>query len=261
MKGKSFIFLLTVIFFSVISFSELNASGNLEAKGGTRLYSQLELELLEKKADSLSRKLQMDVVIAAIPDFKADNAGEYITDVYRRNNESFGKYKDGIVLAIHSKGETVSIYLCGEADRYFSDKELNTIMNNVLSKLEYRQYVEAANSYFSDIENYIPGTEANKENLEAVESIVTVNNAVEEVPGDIDVINRILLGEDYFNRDRMLQCLFISFLAGIIFILFMLPKKEKIFTVDRSKYLENNTLSITGKEDNLVDTQLTFEDL
>ena len=58
------------------------------------------------------------------------------------------------------------------------------------------------------------------------------------------------------DTDRILQCLFISFIAGTIFILLKTPKKESTIITVNIKYLENSPLSIITKKDDLVDTQI-----
>lgn len=196
------------------------------------LFSNQEMEEIEKAALDLRDKLQLDIVIVTTNDNKGKTSRDYADDFYDEGGFGFGDDADGVLLLINMEDREVYISTTGIAIRYLTDARLDSILDKIYTHLGAGDYAEGVRVFLKEIDYYvglgIPQGQYNQE---------------EKVPATIG--------------QRLISYFFISIVIGAVAVAIMSRSNKGKSTVRENTYMENNSFNIVNSIDRHRDTSVT----
>lgn len=216
-----------------------------------QLFSSAELEALESRANELSERLQLDIVIVTTNENEDKTSRAYADDFYDQNGFGYGTEADGVLLLINMEDREVYISTCGKAIQYLTDARTQNILDKIYISLGDEYYKDAAETFLKQLEYYV------------AEGIPQNQNTQFESSGTVPVRENTL-GNTYTSQkttlsmeQKLLIYLLISFAVGGISVGIMAMNNRGVSTTNQSTYLRDNALNIYNKQDQHVNTTVT----
>jgi len=244
MGNKQKMLFLPVILIAMMFFSGLDLFGDLpNVYDNASLFSQPELEALDKKAADLSEKLNIDFIILTISDNQDKTVENYAQDFYSQNGLGYGADKVALLLLFDMDSEQLYV-------SPFSDDE--TDYSNQTAKYTYDELIA---NYGSDDFQYAAAIIY----LDTIESYFNENMQID---------NSTVSEKDTGARGSIIGYLVGAMVFGGMIVSFMVPKMNHSYTngvsstsLEVGNYLENNALNIVDKQDRHINTQLVCKEI
>lgn len=202
------------------------------------LFTEEEIKDLEDKANSLSNKYNMDIVILTTNDAKGKSSREYADDFFDYGGFGVGENYDGILFLIDMDNREVYISTSGTGISFLTDERRERVLDKVFnSGLGDGNYYGATIGFLEEtqsfLENGIPSGQYNYP-----EPAPRPKNRLTST----DVILSLLGG-----------LVFSSIFYFITSSRYKTPKSGNSF-----RFRNNSIVNLAQKEDKLVDTFVTF---
>lgn len=260
-RRQRIIILLVIIFM----FSGLNALAvTPKVYDKAELFSTTETQELDKRAEELTEKLKLDIVIVTTNDTEGKSTREYADDFFDYNGFGYNGSKDGILLLIDMQNRQVYISPSGIGIQYFTDERINSVLDNVYNYLTDKNYAEGASTFLNNVETYVnsgipenqysqnetTGSSSNSSDSSSSSgsSSYSDSNSYYEEPQK----------EELSFAQKTLLCLGISLAAGGIIVGIMALNNRGVNTTNQTTYLESNSFKIVGSQDFHYDTRVTY---
>lgn len=217
-----------------------------------QLFSSQELEDLERLTSELSEVVQLDIAIVTTADNEGKSSRDYADDFYDQNGFGYGPEADGLLLLINMEDREVYISTCGKAIQYFTDARIENILDQIYTSLGDGHYYDAAVSFLNQVEYYVEIGIPQNQNTQYE------NNGTSPSPGQAPYYNNAPQRTELTMGQKILIYLVASFAVGGVAVLIMALNNKGISTANQRTYLKNQALDIYNRQDQHVDTQVTF---
>lgn len=246
------VILITMIFFSGI---DLFASPR-NVYDNAALFTESELEVLDKKAANSSEKLMIDFIIITTSDNQDKTVEDYTQDFYNQNGLGYGANKNAVIMLFDMDSEQlyVSPFSNDGSDSNdvadYSNQEFKLTYDEIRAKFGSDNfYYAAATTYMDTIESFI-----NENDIQIVANTASQNNTASQSNADTQ--------NDADASENMGIYLFTAIMLGGLISWLMVPKMDHTYmkdtktTIEVGDYLENNALNIVDKQDRHINTRM-----
>jgi uncharacterized protein len=274
MVRRQRIILLLVIIFMFSGLNALALSPKVYDKA--ELFSTSESQELDKRAEELTEKLKLDIVIVTTNDTEGKSTRAYADDFFDYTGFGYNGSKDGILLLIDMQNRQVYISTSGIGIQYFTDERINSVLDNVYNYLSTKNYAEGASTFLNDVETYvnagIPENQYSQDentgnSSSSSDSSSSSGSTSYSDSSSYSGNNNYNSSESYYDEpqkkelslaQKTLICLGISFAAGGIIVWIMALSNRGINTTNQTTYLESNSFRVVGSQDFHYDTKVTY---
>ena len=199
---------------------------------GAEILTDEEITQLEKECDTLSQKIQADVLIATSMENASEpkkEAKEFILD----NERGYGDGKESILFLINMKERVFTVYEYNvEASGYLlTDDEIDKIISSVKTDMSAGDYLEACETYLDKVDYYSQITYG--ENRPEQDYDYSANSGTNE-SADGDTVG-----------GRLLTAMVVS----AVVIVIMVVKRNKDAKPEGAAYLKKGSQKINSRED------------
>ena len=233
-------FLWTFLFTPIASAMETDVDTSIKIYDYAGLFTQEETAELSDEAVRLSEEQGIDVVVVTIDDDEDMSSMEYADDFYDYN----GFAADGILMLINMNCREVWFSTCGSCIQTFHDQRIESLVQVVLTKLSDGDYAGAVQDFFHRAEGFLTqGTEPDT-------SIYEV-----EHPEDLDYTP-----ETAFQKTAKripFYLLIAAAVSGISVAVMVSSNKSARKAWEASRYLENDSVRITLRNDQFLRSTIT----
>lgn len=112
---------------------------------------------LKKEVINYINKYNMDMVIVTVKYYTQSTTREYINAFYNQNGFGKGINKDGIMVVIDLKNNNISIKTFGRTINYYSENEINNIIDRINSEDHYYdkldKFINYSDKYLNEFDN------------------------------------------------------------------------------------------------------------
>lgn len=226
MKKYSTIILILII--SVITalpcYADIKDPRLVDSAG---LLDSYERANVTEKLDTLSDRLQFDIVILTVDSIGYKTPREYADDYYDSHSYGYGSEYDGILMLVSMQERDWYITTCGYGIYAFTDAGLNYIEDEIVYYLSEGSYEDAFLTFADTCERFV---------LKAREGSPYDYNDMPKEPFNF-----------FFN---LVVCLIIGLIAALITTSIMKGKLKSVRSKSRAEeYVRKGSLNITSSSD------------
>ena len=116
------------------------------------LMSEEEIAQANEKIAEIVDTYACDVVVVTTNDSEGKSAMEYADDYFDYNGFGIGAERDGVILSINMDIRECWISTSGQAILWFSDREIDSMLDNIANYLGNDNYDGAVSSWLNDVE-------------------------------------------------------------------------------------------------------------
>lgn len=153
--SKALALIICLIF--CFSFFTVSAENSNRVVDNADLLTPAEEKSLLEKLNSTSETHQVDVVIVTEESIGYQTPATYADDYFDNNGYGYGINKDGVLLLLNMESRDWYISTCGLCIDAFTDYDIETIGDLMLSDLSDGNYFAAFETYADECEYYING--------------------------------------------------------------------------------------------------------
>lgn len=227
---------IVIVLIGAISFSffcplvEANESTRLFDEAN--LFSESEQARLQTAIDSFQTKTKMDAVIVTTANAEGKSPQDYADDFYDQHNFGTGPNKTGFLFLIDMDNRTYYISTAGTLIELLTGSKRERLLDHAETSMKSQNYADAAMSVMDDMTRY------------------TENYEYDQKTGSLNKIKTITAIEAL-----------IAAIVGIVVALATYSSVYGNYTLKRSSYRysyrENGTLSLSQRDDKLINTFTT----
>ncbi len=119
-----------------------------------RLTDEQEHTLHVKLAD-LSAKHKMDISVAIVNSFAGNSIGDFADEFYRERGLGYGENRDGSLFILSLEFRDWAIFKRGKAEEYFTDDNIDVLIDSISSKLSNNLFYDAFDGYIDKCDEII----------------------------------------------------------------------------------------------------------
>lgn len=154
---KRILSLTLVLVLCLISLTVYAAPDESFVIDNARLMSADEVDALNTKLQSISRKHNAQIVVMTIDSLEYVSIDEYIEYVYDDTGYGYGSNRDGVLLLVCMNPREYRILTNGMADSAIGPSGIDSIGNVIVSDLSNGYYSDAFNSFADECNYYLDG--------------------------------------------------------------------------------------------------------
>lgn len=142
---------------NVVAFAYIKSATNNSSAGLSKMYdlqdalTDSEEKQLNELIDKAVKKTEFNIAVIITDDIGTKNPMEFADDFYI---EKFKKDTDGILLLINNDTKYDQISTSGACIKYFNDKRIDKVLNNVSPKIKNDDYYNASKIFCQQVEKY-----------------------------------------------------------------------------------------------------------
>lgn len=226
-----FSFILVTIFFTFCGFSSTESKIYDDAN----LFTEREIETLQKEAVEAAQKTKLDIIIATTSDTNGKSSREYADDFYDDHNFGYeGSMESGILLLIDMDHREIYLSTSGKAIGIFSDKTINATLDVLFKDVSNENYYSAGRSFIKLVKKY-----------EARHSV------------DMGNTKRSFSGYLYHTEKYLGYIILFSFILTTVVVLILNMRHKYGSSPSANAYLSNQNYHLKGQKDTFINTTVT----
>lgn len=200
------------------------------------LLTKEEVDIIQNKAEGLSRDYNMDIVIVTINDAQGKNSRDFADDYFDYGGFGIGSDYDGILFLLDMDNREAYISTSGIGERYLTDERIEYILDDVFdSGLSEGDYFGGLLGFLTGTERYLNRGIPSDQYIEEV--VIKEKNRITRADLLISVIGSIIAAVAFYATTRSR---------------YKMKKAKKSFS-----FRANSIVNFRQNEDRLVDTFVT----
>lgn len=232
MKKLSLSLFMVLFFFFSFPFISQAQSDSIDDQAG--LFSTEEITQLQQKITSLEEKTKASIFI--LTDNSNDIDSQRAADYYML--DKIGKNENGITFYIDMSQRTFVISTSGNMIDYFTDSRVNTALDDIEPSMRARNYLAATETFLTSVEQ----------------------NFEKGVPGGhyrIDSETGKITRYRVLTKTEIIIALIVAIVISGIFFAISVSKYQLKFGSYKYPFREKSSLSLSKKEDRLINSFVT----
>lgn len=185
------------------------------------LFTEAQESTLQSKCIKIAKAKKVDISIVTTNNTEGMTSEKYADYFYLHHNFGYEKENGtGMLLLIDMQNREIWIATSGEAIRYFTDKRIQSIVEEITPDMSQGNYVNGAELYLKDVEQYMG---------------VSANPLIRAV------------------KNVFVQLLAALFLGGMALLIMLSGQRSKVTINDRT-YLKDHQIQIHNQQDLYIRT-------
>lgn len=217
-----------------IAYAQANAAGGQRIFDDAGLFTDAEEAELQTLCTEKIAEGRLDIVVVTTESTGSKSAMAYADDFYDENGFGYDG-NTGVLLLIDMGEREIWISTTGEAESYFTDRRLDTLLDTVADALADGEYAYGARQFIEKSASYMY-SEPDEEEQESWNGNYRQDYAEKS-------------GSHTPAASNFLQCLMISFVTGGLFVLILYIKQRGSTQTNAHTYLKENRYEIAGRQD------------
>lgn len=122
---------------------------------GAGLFTEYEIDELQKKCVSSAKQTKLDVVVATINDSQGKSSMVYADDFYDDMGFGYDQGGSGLILLMDMDNREIYISTEGIAIQYFNDNDIDNVLDNLYNYMVSEDYYNAALTFINEVNSHV----------------------------------------------------------------------------------------------------------